>query len=79
MGESKMLKSRLFSVVAVGAMVGFAACGGDDTRDADIVTQDTILQHGTEMQRVEVPTTDTAVVRTETTIDTPVRRDPIDL
>jgi hypothetical protein len=74
-----MLKSRLFSVVAVGAMVGFAACGTDDTRDADIVTQDTILQQGTETREVQVQTTDTAVVQTEITIDTTIRQDTFDV
>ena len=61
-----MLKNRLFSMLAVGALVGFAACGGAEEgadEGADIVTQDTLI------------TTDTMVATTETTIDTTVTTD----
>ena len=61
-----MSKNRLFSLLAVFALVGFAACGGD-TEESTEVTQDTTTVPGTET--VEVPTTDTAVVTTEVTVD----------
>ena len=62
-----MSKNRLFSLLAVFALVGFAACGGGDTEESTEVTQDTTTVPGTET--VEVPTTDTAVVTTEVTVD----------
>ena len=61
-----MSKNRLFSVLAVFALVGFAACGGEDTETTEVM-QDTIPVAGTET--VTVPTTDTAVVTTEVTVD----------
>ncbi|MBW3628552.1 MAG: hypothetical protein KY464_04565 [Gemmatimonadetes bacterium] len=62
-----MSKNRLFSMLAVFALVGFAACGGGEEGSETEVTQDTMTVPGTEM--VEVPTTDTAVVTTEVTVD----------
>ena len=62
-----MSKNRFFSVFAVAALVGFAACGGGEGEETTEVTQDTVPVAGTEM--VEVPTTDSAVVTTEVTTD----------
>lgn len=62
-----MSKNRFFSLFAVFALVGFAACGGGEDAETTEMTQDTIGVAGTEM--VEVPTTDTAVVTTEVTVD----------
>ena len=60
-----MLKNRLVSVFAVGALAAFAACGGEEAADeqADIVTQDTLV------------TTDTAIATTEVQIDTSMSTD----
>lgn len=68
-----MLKNRLFSMLAIGALVGFAACGGEAEEGADVVTTDTLTTPGTEM--VEVPTTDTSVVTTEISVDTAIDAD----
>ena len=68
-----MSKNRLFSLLAVFALVGFVACGGDDDTESTEVTQDTIGVAGTET--VQVPTTDTAVVTTEVTVDSSVSTD----
>ena len=61
------MKNRLFSLLALFALVGFAACGGGEDTESTEVTQDTIGVAGTET--VEIPTTDTAVVTTEVTTD----------
>ena len=60
-----MLKNRLFSTLALGALVGFAACGGaeEDVENADVIMQDTLI------------TTDTAVATTQIQIDTAVSTD----
>jgi hypothetical protein len=63
-----MSKNRLFSVLAVFALVGFAACGGGEGEESTEVTQDTAVVPGTET--VTVPTQDTALVTTEVTTDT---------
>ena len=65
-----MSKNRLFSVLAVFALVGFAACGGgDDAGNTEVLT-DTVTMPGTET--VQVPVTDSALVTTEVTADTSV-------
>ena len=64
-----MSKNRLMSLFAVFALVGFAACGGDETSETEVTT-DTTTMPGTET--VTVPTTDTAVVTTEVTVDSSV-------
>ena len=61
-----MSKNRLFSLFAVVALAGFAACGGEDTESTEVMTDTTTIP-GTET--VQVPTTDTAVVTTEVTVD----------
>ena len=61
-----MSKNRLISMLAVFALVGFAACGGEETAETEVTTDTTAIP-STEM--VEVPTTDTAVVTTEVTVD----------
>ena len=66
-----MIRNRYFAALAMAGLVSFAACGGDEAEEgADTVTQDTIGVPGT--ATVEVPTTDTAVVTTEMSVDTSV-------
>jgi hypothetical protein len=71
-----MSKNRLMSLFAVVALVGFAACGGADESSETEVTTDTTTVQGTET--VEVPTTDTAVVTTEVTVDSTVDTTRVD-
>ena len=69
-----MIKNRMFSAFALVALLGTAACGGDEGgEEADMVTTDTVTTPGTET--VTVPTTDTAVVTTEIAVDTAVSVD----
>jgi hypothetical protein len=71
--EMEMIKNRLMPALAVFALVGFAACSKSDSGSADVVTQDTITQPGTET--VTVPNADTAVVTTQMSVDTSVSVD----
>ncbi|HEX2094317.1 MAG TPA: hypothetical protein VHG28_18080, partial [Longimicrobiaceae bacterium] len=69
--EGCMLKNRFFSIFAVAALVGLAACGGrDETGEGETVSADTATVQGmdTVQTQATVPTTDTVV--TTTTIDT---------
>lgn len=72
-----MLTRRLVATLSVFGVMGLAACGGDDVEDADIMTQDTIMQQDVEMVEVPVETTDTAVVQTEISVDTAIDVDTI--
>ena len=58
------MKNRLFSLFALVALAGFAACGGGETETETVeVTEDTVALPA------EVPAPDTAVVTTEVTVD----------
>lgn len=72
------MKNRLFSIAAVAAMVGVAACGGADEAatvdgDAQVVDQNTemVTTSDTTMAPVVAPvvTTDTAAVQTTTVVE----------
>ena len=71
-----MLKNRIGTAFAFAAMVGLAACGGEE-EGADVVTEEVVTTP--EMETVEVPvmTQDTAVVRTEMDVD--VDTDTVDV
>lgn len=70
-----MLGNQLKALVAVFAVVGLAACGGDDTATTDGMVTDTLIEQ--EQTTVEVPTVvpDTSVVVTD--VDT--TRDTVDI
>lgn len=82
------MKNRLFSIAAVAAMVGVAACGGADEAavDGQVVDTDTemVTTSDTTMAPVVAPvvTTDTAAVQTttvveaDTSVNTTVIEDP---
>lgn len=74
-----MLTRRLVAALAVVGTAGLAACDGGDTDDADVIMQDTIMQRGVEQVEVPVRTTDTAVVRTEMSVDTAIDVDTMDV
>jgi predicted S18 family serine protease len=75
-----MYKNHAFSVFAVAALAGVAACspGNDTVRDETVVTTDTSMftEQGMETREVEVPVTETGIVETrvettqEVTVDT---------
>lgn len=68
-----MSNNRLRLGFTVLALVGFAACGGEDEEAPDAVLMDTVTQPGT--ATVQVPVTDTAIIQREISIDTTVRTD----
>lgn len=66
------MKTRIFSIVAVAALVGVAACGGDEGGETEQVTSDTTAVQGMDTMQapVVVPTTDSVVTTTTVTTDT---------
>lgn len=73
-----MLTRRLMAGLAMFGFAGLAACADDGADDADMIMQDTITQQDIETVEVPVQTTDTAVVRTEVSVDTAIDVDTID-
>jgi hypothetical protein len=73
-----MLTRRLMAGLAMIGFAGLAACNADEADDADMIMQDTIVQEDIETVEVPVETTDTAVVRTEVSVDTAIDVDTLD-
>ncbi|MEX2571247.1 MAG: hypothetical protein WD737_08055 [Gemmatimonadota bacterium] len=66
-----MQANRTSALLAAFALLGLAACGGDDDV-ADFETQEVITPTDTETVEMPVITEDTAVVETEIDIDADV-------
>lgn len=67
------MKTRIFSIVAVAALVGVTACGGgEEGGETEQVTSDTTAVQGVDTMQapVVVPTTDSVVTTTTVTTDT---------
>ncbi len=68
------MTKRILSLFAAAAIASTAACGGDDVGDGDVVAQDTAFStvQGTDTVDLPtiVPTQDTVVQTTTTTVDT---------
>lgn len=71
-----MLKKHLIAGLAMFALVGLTACGGEEDV-ADYETEEVITEPDTEMVEVPMETTDTAVVETEVDVDADV--DTVDI
>ncbi len=68
--EMKMLKNRVFPVLAMFSLVGFAACGGEAEVEPDAVVTDTLVTPETRTVEVPVTVPDTAVVTRDVDVDT---------
>lgn len=62
--------------MALFALVGAAACGGDEVEPDDVTTREVITQPGTEVVEVTVPTVDTAVVERTVDVDVDTIQEP---
>lgn len=82
-----MLKNRIFSIFAVAALLGAAACDSGDevegegavAEDASMTTTEVITETDTTMAPVVTPvvTTDTGLVETTVETDVDVSRDTV--
>ncbi|HET8657097.1 MAG TPA: hypothetical protein VFL93_16345 [Longimicrobiaceae bacterium] len=72
-----MQRNRLLGVVAIAALAGVAACGGNDTGadSANVANVDTVVQQDTTTMQVPVTVPDSQAV--VTTVDT--SKDTVDI
>jgi hypothetical protein len=71
-----MLRNRLFGTFAVLAIVGLAACSGDNANEDTGAVTDTLVTTDSVTQEVQVPVQDTQAVITD--VDTTRDTVPID-